>query len=690
VYPSPRIRLNEHHRSLAIARLIRLAMTAPLYQYSPLNPKEEAPIRLLELYAGDSGAPIRLLELFAGDSGDPLRGELWHTTLTASPEFDALSYVWGSPEKLDPADLYTSRGNRIPILSSLGGALRRLRLPDQNRKVWVDALCINQSDPVEKSQQVPMMGKIYHSARSVVVWLGEEADDSDLALSFIPQVTDLSKFDRIIQDQGSTHKWYALSKLMNRTWFSRRWVVQELAFAREAKIYCGNGSVDFPLFADAATLFGQRQQDIVKLFLLSPDYNHDAEIFGEVQALGALRLINALDRLFRRSDDGQILEGLVSLETLVTSLNVFQTKVSRDCIYAVMSLSDNPQQTGDANSSNPQQTLAKSMWPTLPISYELPFHEVARGFVASCIKSSNSLDIICRPWAPCRNYYYSNFQSPVLSSWACTMDDAVFEIRPDGHYVRKRGDSFVGVPGRPIYQASRGFPYFWLNFDSPFQTEDSSPYLEMARFPEYMAQPFRAPKMNVKGWNIGTVGTLGERAMEGTIPSGWFRMANWYERRQPVPEAFWRTLVADRGADGGNAPSWYKRAFEHAFANSGNGDVRLQRTIIQCKSTVTTELLRRVQSITWNRRFVLTSKGAFGLVPANATMGDKIMILCGLSVPVVLRKLESSYWLVGECYIHGAMDGITVKDSLLSHYPNISGMPMREERNDPREVVTLR
>jgi hypothetical protein len=129
---------------------------------------------------------------------------------------------------------------------------------------------------------------------------------------------------------------------MNRPWFSRRWVVQELAFAKEAKIYCGNGSVDFPLFADAATLFGQRQQDIVQLFLLSPDYNHDAEIFGEVQALGALRLINALNRLFRRSDDGQILEGLVSLETLVTSLNVFQTKFSRDCIYAVMSLSDNP------------------------------------------------------------------------------------------------------------------------------------------------------------------------------------------------------------------------------------------------------------------------------------------------------------------------------------------------------------
>jgi hypothetical protein len=175
--------------------------------------------------------------------------------------------------------------------------------------------------------------------------------------------------------------------------------------------------------------------------------------------------------------------------------------------------------------------------------------------------------------------------------------------------------------------------------------------------------------MEVKGWKIGTVGTLGERAMEGTIPSGWFRMANWHERRQPVPEAFWRTLVADRGADGGNAPSWYKRAFEHAFANSGTGDMRLQGMILHSRSTVTTELLRRVQSIIWNRWFVITSQGAFGLVPANATFGDIVMVLYGLSVPVVLQKLESSYWLVGECYIHGAMDGITFKNGFPSDYP---------------------
>ena len=57
---------------------------------------------------------------------------------------------------------------------------------------------------------MPMMGKIYHSARSVVVWLGEESDDSILALSFIPRITDFSQFDQITKDQDSTREWYAL------------------------------------------------------------------------------------------------------------------------------------------------------------------------------------------------------------------------------------------------------------------------------------------------------------------------------------------------------------------------------------------------------------------------------------------------------------------------------------------------
>jgi Heterokaryon incompatibility protein (HET) len=673
--------------SLTAWRAVFEPATMPLsvYQYSSLSSATEFPIRLLKLKAGVGWSPLCC--------------QLWHTALSESPPvFEALSYVWGPPES-EPARILVAEApewRTLPILSNLREALYRLRHAKEDRFIWVDALCINQSDHDEKSQQVPMMGKIYHSARSVIIWLGEEADDSDLALSFIPRVADLSQFDHIIKDQASTREWYALSKFMNRPWFLRRWVVQELAFAKEARLYCGGGEVDWALFADAATLFGQRQHEIAELFWMSPKYAHDAEIFGEVQALGALRLINALNRLFRRSDDGQILEGLVSLETLVTSLNIFRTKDPRDSIYAVMRLAENNEDPGmrDSSSALIPQAAAQLAYPTLPIDYNCPFHTVARGFVASCIKSSNSLDVICRPWAPVPHSYASHTQfysddGVMLSSWACSMDDSVFEIRSDGRYVRKRGDSFVGIPGRPIYQASKGIPFIPFDDPAPAPWQESCQYLEMARFPADQVSSFKAPRMEAKGLIIGIIQVLGERGMEGTIPSGWFGMANWHHRRSPVPDAFFRTLVADRSPDGCNPPSWYKRALEHALESSGSGDVRLQRMIKQMRSTVTTELLNRIQSVIWNRRFTITDRGAFGLVPANAYVGDVIMVLYGASVPVVLRKLESSYWLVGESYIHGAMDGMKPRRSDSPVFGSVAATSSTGSSDKPIDLVRI-
>ncbi|KAG0649120.1 Heterokaryon incompatibility protein [Hyphodiscus hymeniophilus] len=660
----------------------------PHYQYPPLLQNTQYPIRILNLHAGKPGRPLSC--------------DLRNTSLEQSPppSFDALSYVWGPPDAHGCSicvDRAKGLRDIIYIRASLKAALLRLRHPTENRAVWVDALCINQADDVERSMQVPMMGKIYRSASSVIIWLGEEAEESELALDFIPRVTDLAKFDHIIKDQASTRQWYALSRLMNRPWFSRRWVVQELAFAKDAWLFCGDREIDWASFADAATLFGKRQQDIAKLFWMSPEYAHDAEIFGDIEAFGALRLINALTRLFRHSESGQILEGLVSLETLVTSLDCFGTKDPRDSIYAVIHLAEEAHTivptSFPPNTSNTSPHIpADSPYPTLTIDYSLPFDEIARGFVGFCIRNSNSLDIVCRPWAPIPSYYFpdGSYQTRQrLSSWACTLEDSVFEIREDGHHVRRRGDTFVGIPGRPIYQASKWFPSipFGDHYITPY------PYMKLARFPVDAISSEKAPRMEVKGLGIGTIQFVGERAMEGTIPSGWFSMAQWAQRRHPVPDAFYRTLIADRSANGGNPPSWYKRAFEHALVNSGTGDVRPQRMINQSKSTVTAELLARVQSVIWNRRFAITDQGAYGLVPANAQSGDAIMILHGASVPVILRRLDSSYCLIGESYIHGAMDGLktTLQANALDingGVPNVQGGPTLP-MNGPK-IISIR
>jgi hypothetical protein len=183
--------------------------------------------------------------------------------------------------------------------------------------------------------------------------------------------------------------------------------------------------------------------------------------------------VEVLGRLLRRSGDGEILEGLVNLETLVTSLNAFETRDPRDSIYAVMDLAEDVKDMAASKdphfnfdvSNQPKDnstrvdiplriSLSKENvkldYPNLRVDYNLPFEEVAKSFVAFCIQSSNSLDIIYRPWSRMMSYMPQSGQakiSPRLPSWARPLEESVFEIREDGRHVRRRGDSFVGNPG---------------------------------------------------------------------------------------------------------------------------------------------------------------------------------------------------------------------------------------------------
>ncbi|KAF8862535.1 HET-domain-containing protein, partial [Acephala macrosclerotiorum] len=95
------------------------------------------------------------------------------------PFFNALSYCWGDPKVTRPIVL---DGQEWCVTINLEAALRHLRKDDQEFVIWVDAVCINQADFVERESQVQMMADIYRGASSVIVWLGEEGDDSDLAM----------------------------------------------------------------------------------------------------------------------------------------------------------------------------------------------------------------------------------------------------------------------------------------------------------------------------------------------------------------------------------------------------------------------------------------------------------------------------------------------------------------------------
>jgi hypothetical protein len=121
-----------------------------------------------------SARPIRLLRLFPAASFDEkIKCELFNTTLDAKNRvgFEALSYTWGDPKITSPITLH---GKTHHITKNLEVALRHLRYPERERTLWVDALCINQSNTSEKNLQVQQMKDVYGGgAQRVVVWLGQ-------------------------------------------------------------------------------------------------------------------------------------------------------------------------------------------------------------------------------------------------------------------------------------------------------------------------------------------------------------------------------------------------------------------------------------------------------------------------------------------------------------------------------------
>lgn len=121
----------------------------------------EADIRLVEVQAGNWHDAIRCTLLSASFSSDP------------KPEYEALSYVWGSRKSEQQLYLTDRESRYVQITHNLDCALRRLRRSDGDRCLWIDALCINQANDLERAQQVSLMGRIYASAKSVIVYLGE-------------------------------------------------------------------------------------------------------------------------------------------------------------------------------------------------------------------------------------------------------------------------------------------------------------------------------------------------------------------------------------------------------------------------------------------------------------------------------------------------------------------------------------
>lgn len=210
---------------------------------------------------------IRLLTILPALSEEaPLQTSLRTVSLRDDPKFEALSYTWGNDE---PRNKITINGRSHLVRDNLFAALRRLRWSFTSRHVWIDAICINQEDLHERSEQVKLMRNIYQQGTKVVVWIGEPSpDDLDtnpmrsLSSRFaLPNATLASQYAPWMRSSGSktlvqrywnsskaiqttaelgNEQWQGpVAELLDRPWWRRVWVVQEAVLACEIVIQCG-------------------------------------------------------------------------------------------------------------------------------------------------------------------------------------------------------------------------------------------------------------------------------------------------------------------------------------------------------------------------------------------------------------------------------------------------------------------
>lgn len=593
--------------------------------------------------------PVRLLELLPPE---PTRSDLIHCKLHVSslrkePAFEAISYTWGRVNTQDfPVIIVASTETRdntldppklkaVEISGNLYAALRRLRYPTQSRFLWADQICINQVDKEEKGRQVQLMGEIYKKSTGTIIWLGEEDEDKDVLeemFTWLSEKSDNSNIDderllrRLLDLQEPTHtaphmmrreQWrrQAVTRLLNRAWFSRAWVFQEAVASDKAQV-----------------MYGSLQVSLKELFRLT------GAVFGVENAAGgyarsiAKRTIG-FDTLYlvqhqrRECDDTacprkQVPKSFLGL--LMQALQQLRATEKLDLIYAFAGF-----ESSEAN-------------PRIKVDYTLPVRTAWINAARTIIQNSRSLDI----FAAARGDKECDYDLP---SWVPDFSTCYPYARPI------TAPDFISA-----FKASGELPYVWegaadtetlivkgkaigtimwfspVNFnihfflDKPLGTKEVLDYEQHAKDMERFigikgdATPQKRKEL------LGGYGTL------------------------------IRTLLAD-GAFGHKQPLEYPTDEIIRILNSEDKIQADKDSALLVDVGGDYKMLEKVRQwglIVQQKRLFLSDKYEMGLVPRTAKKGDLICLLHGSKVPCVLRRsgIGDKYRLVSQCYVDGKMN----------------------------------
>jgi hypothetical protein len=278
----PRVQLKittEHFQLLSLPYVVVIMLS---YRYSPLQHTDS--IRILVLHP-------------SSEESDPITCTIQQRRLCdAYDEYEALSYTWGDPTRRHEI-CFRNSTRRLTVGTNCHDALRNLRLKHEDRLLWIDAICINQGDLIERAQQVRIMDDVFSSALKVVVYLGEQVPES------IALFEELAAADALLRLDGNCDRprpsdaiIRELGVLFERPWFKRVWVLQEVCAKEFVQFMYGSATASFAALTEL--YFGYKSNYFVgeKHWPIALEWTHrPPEVFSSPQ-------YNLWNRLYETRD----------------------------------------------------------------------------------------------------------------------------------------------------------------------------------------------------------------------------------------------------------------------------------------------------------------------------------------------------------------------------------------------------
>ena len=554
------------------------------YRYSPLKHEHD----------------IRLLYLLPGSNEAPLSCSLRIVSLSEIPDYEAVSYTWGEP--IFSASIECSSKGHLPITENLSKALFHLRLANRSRVLWIDAICINQQDPVERSHQVTLLRNTFQRAKNVVVWLGEDTGDAKKAFEILRAVDPSSSSKEDICSLISADRHNALANLLGRSWFRRIWVVQELVCAKNAIITCGNHEMEWEKFLDVA---------------------------GTIQAVGNFESIidrSVYDALFvlcgirsRRRIPIQYQREETDLKMLLYSYRCCLASDPRDKVFALVGIA--------------RGQIALAYTPDYSKSVLEVYRDLAMHFIIT--EQNPDLLVHCA--------YIVGSTSPLIPSWVPDWSqDLDFNCSPmvcPYAYEASAGTSFRGrvsgnldelfLDGVLVNKVDTiGGAWYIGERDEKRMIEINEVYIDMFR---------QSPRYGACYWSAFTRALVADRDHYGDR-LGQLDLGEVY--------VAYRKLLS-QGLVGQITSRLSFPLMDSSTEPPASAFFQPELASFQ----------RALHSAGFGRAFCMFDDGRAGWVPLAAEVGDQIAIFLGATVPILLRPRGNGYIVLGEAYVDEMMDG---------------------------------